>query len=191
MPSLPYSLEALLLGRSRSIEPLDGGDAIVPDVTISEVHDDEVTVTQHPVDTGAAISDHAIVQPASVTCVFGWSDSSRALNSALDGSILKGMQTSKDVYDRLVELKNQRSLLRLSTGKRKYPSVVITKLKVSTTVDTESAAIIEVTFQEVFLVEAKTVSLAAIRQKSPRKTASKTSGGSRSAVPVDGYRSEA
>jgi hypothetical protein len=191
MPSLPYSLEALLLGRSRSIEPLDGGDAIVPDVTISEVHDDEVTVTQHPVDTGAAISDHAIVQPASVTCVFGWSDSSRALNSALDGSILKGMQTSKDVYDRLVELKNQRALLRLSTGKRKYPSVVITKLKVSTTVDTESAAVIEVTFQEVFLVEAKTVSLAAIRQKNPRKTASKTSGGSRSAVPVDGYRSEA
>lgn len=191
MPSLPYSLEALLLGRSRSIEPLDGGDAIVPDVTISEVHDDEVTVTQHPVDTGAAISDHAIVQPASVTCVFGWSDSSRALNSALDGSILKGMQTSKDVYDRLVELKNQRALLRLSTGKRKYPSVVITKLKVSTTVDTESAAIIEVTFQEVFLVAAKTVSLAAIRQKNPRKTASKTSGGSRSAVPVDGYRSEA
>lgn len=191
MASLPYSLEALLLGRSRSIEPLDGGDAIVPDVTISEVHDDEVTVTQHPVDTGAAISDHAIVQPASVTCVFGWSDSSRALNSALDGSILKGMQTSKDVYDRLVELKNQRALLRLSTGKRKYPSVVITKLKVSTTVDTESAAVIEVTFQEVFLVEAKTVSLAAIRQKNPRKTASKTSGGSRSAVPVDGYRSEA
>ena len=191
MASLPYSLEALLLGRSRSIEPLDGGDAIVPDVTISEVHDDEVTVTQHPVDTGAAISDHAIVQPASVTCVFGWSDSSRALNSALDGSILKGMQTSKDVYDRLVELKNQRALLRLSTGKRKYPSVVITKLKVSTTVDTESAAVIEVTFQEVFLVEAKTVSLAAIRQKNPRKTASKTSGGSRSAVPMDGYRSEA
>ncbi len=191
MASLPYSLEALLLGRSRSIEPIEGGDAIVPDVTISEVHDDEVTVTQHPVDTGASISDHAIVQPASVTCVFGWSDSSRALNSALDGSILRGMQTSKDVYDRLVELKNQRALLRLSTGKRKYPSVVITKLKVSTTVDTESAAVIEVTFQEVFLVEAKTVSLAAIRQKNPRKTASKTSGGSRSAVPVDGYRSEA
>lgn len=191
MASLPYSLEALLLGRSRSIEPIEGGDAIVPDVTISEVHDDEVTVTQHPVDTGAAISDHAIVQPASVTCVFGWSDSSRALNSALDGSILRGMQTSKDVYDRLVELKNQRALLRLSTGKRKYPSVVITKLKVSTTVDTESAAVIEVTFQEVFLVEAKTVSLAAIRQKNPRKTASKTSGGSRSAFPVDGYRSEA
>lgn len=191
MPSLPYSLEALLLGRSRSIEPMDGGDAIIPDVILSEVHDDDVTVTQHPVDTGAAISDHAIVQPASVTCVFGWSDSSRALNSVLDGSILKGMQTSKDVYDKLVELKNSRALLRLSTGKRSYENVLITKLKVSTTVDTESAAIIEITFQEVFVVEAQTVSLASIKQANPQKTASKTTGGSRSAVPVDGYRSEA
>lgn len=191
MPALPYSLEALLLGRSRSIEPIDGGDAIIPDVVISEVHDDEVTVTQHPVDTGAAISDHAIVQPASVTCVFGWSDSSRALNALMDGSILRGMQTSKDVYERLVELKNARALLKLSTGKRTYPNVLITKLKVSTTADTESAAIIEVTFQEVFVVEAQTVSLAAVRQKNPQKTASKSTGGSRSAVPIDGYRSEA
>lgn len=191
MPALPYSLEALLLGRSRSIEPIDGGDAIIPDVVISEVHDDEVTVTQHPVDTGAAISDHAIVQPASVTCVFGWSDSSRALNALMDGSILRGMQTSKDVYERLVELKNARALLKLSTGKRTYPNVLITKLKVSTTADTESAAIIEVTFQEVFVVEAQTVSLAAVRQKNPQKTASKSTGVSRSAVPVDGYRSEA
>lgn len=190
MPSLPYSLEALLLGRTRSIEPTNGGDAIIPDVIVSEVHDDQVTVTQHPVDTGAAISDHAIVQPASVTCVFGWSDSSRALNSALDGSILKGMATTKDVYDRLVELKNNRELLRLSTGKRVYPSVLITALKVTTTVDTESAAIIEITFQEVFLVEGKTVSLASIRQKNPKKTSSKSSGGSRSVIPVDGYRSE-
>ena len=86
MPSLPYSLEALLLGRSRGITP-EEGDAIIPDVVISETHDDDVTVTQHPVDTGAPISDHAFVQPAIVTCVFGWSDSSRLINSALDGSI--------------------------------------------------------------------------------------------------------
>ena len=191
MPSLPYSLEALLLGRSRSIEPLDGGDAIIPDVIISEAHTDEVTVTQHPVDTGAAISDHAICQPSVVTCVFGWSDSSRALNSALSGSLMRGMMTTKDVYDRLVELKNARQLLRLSTGKRVYPAVLITKLMLTTTVDTESAAVIEITFQEVILAEAKTVSLAAVRQANPKKTASASSGGSRSAVPIDGYRSEA
>lgn len=191
MPSLPYSLEALLLGRSRSIEPLDGGDAIIPDVIISEAHTDEVTVTQHPVDTGAAISDHAICHPSVVTCVFGWSDSSRALNSALSGSLMRGMMTTKDVYDRLVELKNARQLLRLSTGKRVYPSVLITKLMLTTTVDTESAAVIEITFQEVILAEAKTVSLAAVRQANPKKTASASSGGSRSAVPIDGYRSEA
>lgn len=186
MPSLPYSLEALLLGRSRGITP-EEGDAIIPDVVISETHDDDVTVTQHPVDTGAPIADHAFVQPAIVTCVFGWSDSSRLINSALDGSILKGMQTTKDVYDKLLELKNARMPLHLSTGKRKYDCVLITKLKVSTTADTESSAIIEITFQEVLLAEAKTVSLNAARQKNPKRTASKKSG-YKQLIPSEGYR---
>ena len=191
MSSLPYSLEALILGRSRSITSQDDGDTIIPDVIVSEAHTDEVTVTSHPVDTGSQISDHAVVQPAQVTCDFGWSDSSRALNSLLDGSIMRGMTTTKDVYDRLIELKNARQLLRLSTGKRVYTNVLITKVMTTTTADTESAAIIEVTFQEVILAEAKTVSLAAIKQANPKKTASASTGGSRSAVPVDGYRSEA
>lgn len=65
------SLEALLLGTKRSIEPtnLEGqvtGEAIIPDVTIAETHSDEVVVTTHPVDTGAQIADHAYRQPASV-----------------------------------------------------------------------------------------------------------------------------
>lgn len=186
MPSLPYSLEALLLGRSRGITP-SGGDAIIPDVVISETHDDDVTVTQHPVDTGAPISDHAFAQPAIVTCVFGWSDSSRLINSALDGSILKGMQTTKDVYDKLLELKNARMPLHLSTGKRKYDCVLITRLKVTTTSETESAAIIEITFQEILLAEAKTVSLSATKQKNPKKTASKKTG-SKQLIPLEGYR---
>lgn len=186
MPSLPYSLEALLLGRSRGITP-ESGDAIIPDVVISETHDDDVTVTQHPVDTGAPISDHAFAQPAIVTCVFGWSDSSRLINSALDGSILKGMQTTKDVYDKLLELKNARMPLHLSTGKRKYDCVIITKLKVTTTVETESAAIIEITFQEILLAEAKTVALSAVKQKNPKKTASKKTG-YKQLIPSEGYR---
>lgn len=188
MPSLPYSLEALILGRSRSISPSGGGDAIIPDVIVSEYHADEVTVTQHPVDTGAAVSDHAIVQPAQVVVSFGWSDSSRLINSALDGSILKGMQTAQDVYNKLLELKDARELLSVSTGKRQYENVLLTKVATTTTVDTESSAVIELTFQQVFLATAKTVSLAAVQQKSPKKTAAPTRNGSRSAVPVEGAR---
>ena len=187
MASLPYSLEALLLGRARSITTA-GGASIIPDVVISELHDDEVTLTQHPVDTGSPVSDHAVVQPATVTCVFGWSDSSRLINSAIDGSLLRGLTTTKDVYDKFVQLKDACELLSLSTGKRFYPRVVITKLKVTTTVDTESAAVIEVTFQEILSATAQTVSLAAVRQKNPKKTASGNNSGWRSPIPLEGAR---
>nr|DAE00623.1 MAG TPA: hypothetical protein [Myoviridae sp. ctakU3] len=163
------SLQALLLGVKRSIEPSDllgglTGESIIPDVTISEFHSDEVTVTTHPVDTGAQISDHAYKQPATVVCSFGWSNSSRLLNSVLDSSIFRGLESANDVYKRLLKMQEERQQLKLSTGKRVYDNVIITKIQTTTTVDTENAAIIEVTFQEILLATTRTVALASIQQ---------------------------
>ena len=187
MASLPYSIEALVFGRSRSVST-KSGDTIVPDVVISEMHDDDVVVTTHPVDVGAQIADHAYRQPAIVTCVFGWSDSSRLLNSALDGSILKGVRTTRDVYEKLLEIKDRRMPLYLSTGKRKYPNVLITKMKTTTSVDTESAAIIEITFQEILIADAKTTTLQALKQRDAKRTASTRQAGHKQLIPVDGAR---
>ena len=189
MASIPYSLEALLLGRSRSISRMDGeGETIIPDVVVSELHSDDVTVTQHPVDTGAQISDHAFVQPATLSVVFAWSDSSRAINSALDGSILQGLETTRDVYARLLDLKNARMPLRVCTGKRNYENMILTNIKVTTTVDTESSAVIEMTFQEVFMAQAQTVSLSSLKQANPSRTGSTKNRGSSQLIPVQGTR---
>lgn len=165
-----------------------GGDAIIPDVVISEMHSDQVTVTNHPVDTGADLSDHAIIQPTTVTCTFAWSDSSRAINSALDGSILQGLETTKDVYEKLLALMRARQPLRLSTGKRAYENVIITALKTTSSVETESSAIIEITFQEVFMAQAQTVSLSSIKQKNPGRTSGKRNLGSKFVIPPQGSR---
>lgn len=178
------NLESLLFGVKRSIEPVDlsgqnTGDAIIPDVTISETHTDTVTVTSHPVDVGAAISDHAYKDQAIITCVFGWSDSSRLVNSLLDGSILKGIESVNEVYDKLLELQTARMPIRLSTSKRVYPNVLITKVTTSTTSDTENSALIEVEFKEIIVATAKTVTLASIKQKNPGRTAGTRQGGQR------------
>ena len=165
-----------------------GGDAIIPDVVISEMHSDQVTVTNHPVDTGADLSDHAIIQPTTVTCTFAWSDSSRAINSALDGSILQGLDTTKDVYEKLLALMRARQPLRLSTGKRAYENVIITALKTTSSVETESSAIIEITFQEVFMAQAQTVSLSRIKQKNAGRTGGKTNRGSQQLISMQGSR---
>lgn len=186
MPSLPYSLEAFLLDRERSImvlESSDGSSAIVPDVVLSEEHSDEVVLTRHPVDRGAPVSDHAYKLPATVTCVFAWSDSSRLVNSALNLSLLKGLQTTKDVYKKFQELMSERRLLRLSTGKRIYESVLLTKMSTTSTADTESSLVLELTFEEVNLVSISETSLPAERQKDPSRTASVTNGGTRSGIP--------
>ena len=183
------SLESLLFGVKRSLEPVDlagqpTGDAIIPDVTISEQHTDTVAVTSHPVDVGAQISDHAYKEQSLVVCVFGWSDSSRLVNSALDGSIFRGIESVNEVYDKLIELQDKRMPIRLSTSKRVYPAMLITKVQTSTTQDTENSALIEVTFQEILIATAKTVSLASIQQKNPRRTAGSNAGGQRNPRPV-------
>jgi hypothetical protein len=183
------SLESLLFGVKRSLEPVDlsgqpTGDAIIPDVTISEQHSDTVTVTSHPVDVGCNINDHAYKDQSIVTCVFGWSDSSRLVNSALDGSIFRGIESVNEVYEKLIELQDARMPIRLSTSKRVYPVMLITKVQTSTTSDTENSALIEVTFQEIMIATAKTVSLASIQQKNPKRTAGSNAGGQRNPRPV-------
>ena len=177
------SLESLLFGVKRSIVPTSTGgtteqNGIIPDVTISEMHSDEIEMTEHPVDTGANISDHAFKKPSECVCTFGWSDNSRAVNALLDGSIFKGIETIKDIYNKLLEIQESRLPVKLTTAKRNYPLMLIQKLQTTTSKDTKNALLIEVTFRELIVAQAKTVTLASIRQKNPRKTSGTTTRGS-------------
>ncbi|HIU85204.1 MAG TPA: hypothetical protein IAC66_07565 [Candidatus Aphodousia gallistercoris] len=178
--ALNYSLEALIFERKRSIA------GIVPDVTIIEEHTDSVTVTKHPVDTGANIADHAYKNPAVVRCQFGWSDSSRLINSLLDFSIFKGMQTTADIYEFLQDLQKKRQPFALRTGKRYYPQVILTELRVSTTAESESCLLVDCTFEELLVARMQIVSLAPEYQKDASKTASMKNGGQRNPIPVQG-----
>jgi hypothetical protein len=65
-----------LLGVKRKRGFDDGaGTLIVPDATIEEVHNDEMEITDHPVEQGTTISDHAFNRPAELIVTAGWSDS--------------------------------------------------------------------------------------------------------------------
>ncbi len=60
---------ALITTGSRQIGTL------IPDVVVREAQRDEMVITDHPVETGAAISDHAFLRPVEVEMQVGWSDS--------------------------------------------------------------------------------------------------------------------
>jgi hypothetical protein len=48
---------------------------LIAEVTIKESSTDEMTITQHPVEQGAAITDHVYRNPAMLTVYLGWSAS--------------------------------------------------------------------------------------------------------------------
>lgn len=69
----------------------------------------------------------------------------------------------------------------MSTGKRSYDSMIITRLVTSTDKDSESSLSCDITFEEVMIVSTKEVELQAVNQANPAKTAGTVDGGNRQA----------
>jgi hypothetical protein len=126
--------DALYGSSNRSI------DDIIPDVVFEESHRDELIITQHPVEKGAAITDHAFKRPAEVEMRCGWSDSTAGYE-----------YYSRQVYDRLRALQASRRLFVVYTGKRRYRNMLIRGLALTTDPKSEYAAIVIVALQEVVL----------------------------------------
>jgi len=90
---------ALITSPIRSI----GG--IIPNVTIEEVGTDVLRVSDHPVEVGAAISDHSFKMPVELVMRVGWSDSSGAYEGY-----------SAAIYSALLQLQASREPFSVSTG---------------------------------------------------------------------------
>ena len=75
-----FGLQLISIRPARGITEIttDTGDSlsdIIAHAVIEESHTDTVEVTDHPVEYGAMISDHAYKKPSEVALYLGWSDS--------------------------------------------------------------------------------------------------------------------
>jgi len=178
--ALPSTIEALLFSTGRQF----GG--IIPDVTISEQHTDTLTITDHPVEYGAQVSDHAYKNPAELVCKFGWSQQSVLINSLLDGSILNGLTSLQAVYQKLLALQIKREAFAISTGKRLYTNMLLKQISVMTDVESENALLATCVFREVIIVNSQTTTMSASTQASPQQTAPVQNAGTKTPVAVSG-----
>lgn len=169
----------LLSGRGRTIMGL------FADVTVEEKHKDELKVTEHPTEVGAAISDHAFKEPPEVTMKVGWSESAGTLNGFLGDTILGGNTSLTIVYQTLLQLQEQALPLIISTGKRLYTNMLIKSLGCTTDLQTENVLMIDITFKKVLMVNTKMSVIAIENQASPEATASVSDGGTIQAKPVN------
>ena len=161
--SILDSVTTALFGKPRKIA------AIVPNVVIEESHQDNLTITDHPVEQGASISDHAYKNPVEVTCKYGWSDSSLLMGSAMDfaSGLLQGnlngasnsALTIDDVYQKLLDLQATRQPFDLTTGKRKYSNMLIKSIGVTTDAATENSLLLTAVMKQVIIVQTQAVVL--------------------------------
>ena len=161
--------ETVMVRPQRSIGEL------IADVTVEEQHTDELEITEHPVEQGAAIHDHAYKKPMTVTIRGGVTDA----KDGGDGS----EQPSKEFYDKLVDLQAKREPFDIVTGKRKYKNMLIKSLSATSDADTENCLIFEAECQEVIIVATRVTSVPPrAKHKNPKKTGATEDKGQKQAV---------
>ncbi|MDQ0507415.1 phage baseplate protein [Xanthobacter agilis] len=144
---------------------------IVPNVVVEEISRDSLFITNHPVEKGAAISDHAFMMPKEVELRCGWSDSGN----------FQGY--SRLIQEGLLALQAQREPFTAVTSKRVYSNMLITGIEVSTSAATAYALFARVMLREVLIVSTSTVATnSSSTQADPARTSGTTNAGTKQAT---------
>jgi len=187
---------------------------IIKQVTIEEVHSDEMEITEHPVEQGSTISDHAYARPSEVIITAAWSDSpnnSGPLNQLLGAAantspllqkvigaaelvggivtaLSSGSPTSVTVYNNILTLYNNRRIFDIYTGKRVYKNMLIKSLATTTDAKTENSLILRMTCRQILMAQTQTVTVPnSSVMSNPAQNGSTVNMGTQSLLPSPTY----
>lgn len=173
------------LGVQGTIKPRRNIGPMIANVTVEEIHNDEVEITQHPVERTADITDHAYPLPPTLVVRIGYAPAGAGGGGFF--GLLPGVGdpvSLNSIYQQFLDLKDARELMEVQTGKRVYQDMLIKSLAVTTDQDTENALFITVTLQHVILVNTQTVKVPQNSvQKSPKVTGNQLNAGTKNATP--------
>jgi hypothetical protein len=158
--------------------------AIELDAVLTETHSNQVRLTKNPVELGADITDHAVIEPKRLNIVAQVSDT--PLGTAAFGQIvdlvtgLFGTSTSQNItrsnaaYNAMVQLMEQREPIQVQTKLRLYENMVITNLSTPQDKDSSRIALMTIALEEVLITQSQIVSLepAQLEEGSPREQGS-------------------
>lgn len=151
-------LSTLFRLQSRSI------GVIIPDVVVSEKHSDTLEITEHPVEIGAAVNDHAYKRASEVTMECGFAGGGSLLDVFDTSNIGFGMplnsMSPKEVYKNLLDTQERRELLDIVTGKRIYKNMLIRAIEVTTDRTSENVLNCTITLREMILSSTTPITVA-------------------------------
>lgn len=134
---------------------------IVPSVVISEKHSDVLEITEHPVEKGAPVADHAFKRPAELVMEVGFAGGGSLLDMVDTSSVGLSLGTSpKETYQQLRDLQESRVPFDVVTGKRIYKNMLIRVLDTTTDKTTENVLMANLTLREVLISSTRSIRVA-------------------------------
>ncbi|EON3347173.1 phage baseplate protein [Yersinia enterocolitica] len=134
---------------------------LVPSVIISEKHQDALEITEHPVEVGAAVNDHAYKRAAEVTMEVGFAGGGSLLDFVDTSTIgLSLGKSPEEVYQELRDLQGSRQPFDVITGKRKYSNMLIRAIEVTTDKTSENVLMCVLTLREVIMSQTESITVA-------------------------------
>jgi len=126
------------------------------DAVLRVEHRQDLVRTEHPVQSGASIVDHAYLRPARVILEIGMSD---AMGSFTAGQFTSSSSRSVSAYQTLLDLQNSRVPLTLSTRLNQYSNMLIESIGAVEDAHTRFAGKFQVVFSQIIVatVATKTV----------------------------------
>lgn len=172
-----------------SLTPKGNIGGIEIQASLEEIHIDTLQVTEHPVELGAPITDHAFNRPSEVVIRAGWSNSSikalvGAVTSLFDSGNLSGSDYIGSIYSQLLALKESRKVFDITTSRRQYRNMLITSLAVTTDNETSNILSVMAACRQVLIVSTQATTLPPREdQATPESTAETENAGVKQAQP--------
>jgi len=162
------------------------------DAVLREAHSNTIRTTKNPVEFGADITDHSIIEPVQLEIEGVVSDTPMGL-AALGELVNFGSKKtrSQQAYEKFIEMMNTRELVEVFTKLVAYKNMLITNVNVSQDKDTSKIVLFNISLREVRVVMSEValsfnlspdLKTAAAISAEGTKTATAPGGGTVSAV---------
>lgn len=157
--------------------------------SLEEILTDVLQLTEHPVEVGAAITDHAYKSPAEVVLRCAWSNSSPdalsgAIQAIFNGGGLTGSDYVSGVYSQLLALQQSREPFDIMTTSRMYTDMQIVSLQKTVDNKTSNTLMVQATCRQIIRVFTQSTTLPVrANQANPKETASIENAGVKQTVP--------
>lgn len=129
------------------------------DAVIQENHKSQVRVTQHPVEIGANINDHAIIQPKEYEMQGVVSNLPDKWYKFSVPSFLSGSKETRaaSAYEMLLAVQEKREPVDVQTGLKSYKNMILEKLEVDRDRETSGGLYFTAKLREVIIIRNKSV----------------------------------